>query len=261
VSVVALVACVVAAAMALRLLELRRRLELVAAAEHELRGPLTALILRCEAIGRDRAATASRERLGKWPPDTEQAPDTEQTVDTEKEPDVAETFDAEETIDCELERMRIGLADLDAARHGRRSRPCAEVVSLEQLARAAVAGWRPAARGVGGDVRFDWQAGTAAVLADRRRLAQVLANLLANAVEHGAAKVALTGRLRSGGVRIEVRDAGPGFSSPPLAQRGTSRGRGLGIARQAVEEAHGRLTIAPAQRGARVAVDLPLNDS
>jgi signal transduction histidine kinase len=186
-----------AATAALRAFAFARRIELVADAEHELRGPLTALGLAADA-----GAPAS-------------------------------------AVATELERARTALADLEAARAGRRAEPRPATVPLRELVAGAGAAWLPAAR----RVTLDWRAGAAAVRADRGRLAQAFGNLLANAVEHGGGEVRLRGRRTPTGVLVEVADSG--------------RGRGLAIAARAVEEAGGSLRLTRGESGATVAVELP----
>lgn len=80
---------------------LRRRLELVACAEHELRGPLAALTL---AAARRRAVETS-------------------------------------VIEGQLERARIALADLTEARRGRRAPTRAERLDFRKLAHAVAGSW------------------------------------------------------------------------------------------------------------------------
>ncbi|HEX6458225.1 MAG TPA: ATP-binding protein [Thermoleophilaceae bacterium] len=80
---------------------LRRRLQLVACAEHELRGPLAALTL---AAARRRAVETS-------------------------------------VIEGQLERARIALADLTEARRGRRAPARLERLDMGQLARRAASSW------------------------------------------------------------------------------------------------------------------------
>ncbi|MBA2506246.1 MAG: hypothetical protein H0V29_09915 [Thermoleophilaceae bacterium] len=74
---------------------LRRRLALVADAEHELRGPVTALSLGIEALAR----AAGRPH----------------------------------GLDCDLARVRLALEDLGAARSGRRARASSELRSAQAL--------------------------------------------------------------------------------------------------------------------------------
>jgi signal transduction histidine kinase len=197
------------ALLALACLRLRRRLELVAVAEHELRGPVTAIGLAAAALRREPGGL--RRALA---------------------------------FECELERMRMGLEDLAASRTGRRadSRPVA--LPLEPMVRGATAGWRQAGR----PMRFRWDAGPAVVRADRRRLAQAFSNLLANAVQHGTGTVEVRGSRSGSRVRVEVSDEGP-------------RGRGLGIAARAVEEAGGVLEVERSKEGTVATIELPVAES
>lgn len=102
----------------------------------------------------------------------------------------------------ELERLRIALADLAAARSGRRADAGVEPVRLDRLVWRTATASDLAARRVGGGVHLDWSAGPVTVRANRGRLAQVLANLLANAVEHGGGQVRVVGRRMKHGIRV-----------------------------------------------------------
>ena len=146
----------------------------------------------------------------------------------------------------ELERARIALADLAAARAGRRADPDLETVRLDRLVWRAATASDLAARRVGGGVHLDWSAGPIAVRANRGRISQALTNLLANAVEHGGGQVCVVGRRTRDGVRIEVRDSG--------------RGHGLTVAAKAVRDAGGELTAGRAGAGTAVAFELPVLD-
>ncbi|MEU4201218.1 HAMP domain-containing sensor histidine kinase [Streptomyces sp. NPDC045470] len=100
---------------------------------------------------------------------------------------------------------------------------------------------------------------------DRRRVERVLVNLLANAAKHGAPPV----EVRVEGVRIVVRDHGPGY--PPelceegprrfrtaAPERGTGHGLGLTIAAGQAEVLGGRLVFGTAEGGGAEAVlELP----
>jgi signal transduction histidine kinase len=208
---VALLGWVLAGAAAGLAAVLWRRLRLVGQAEHELRGPVTVLCLAGQRLRRDPAA----RRYAR-------------------------------VLESELERLRQGLEDLAAARHG--GRACAGAAAtpapLERMARSALAGWTPALGRRGRRARIDWRAGPAPVALSRGRLAQALGNLLANAVEHGRGTVELRGRRTPGGVRVEVRSE-PG------------RGQGLAIAARAVEEAGGRLELKAEPHATIAALDLP----
>jgi signal transduction histidine kinase len=195
------------AALALALARARRKLELVARADHELRGPAAALLLAVERMGRDpRHLGAARGLL------------------------------------IELERLRTGLDDLAAARTGSRAAARPVELRLDRLAAAAAAAARPLAAARGRRVSFDWRGGPGRVRADRGRVAQALANLTANAVEHGDGTVEVRGREEHGAVRVEVRD----------------RGRGLAIAADAARDAGGRLLVERSGEETVAALELPV---
>jgi signal transduction histidine kinase len=207
----ALIICVIAVlGLARRVVADHQRMQLIAEAEHELRGPLQAIALAADADAR--------------------------------RPDAA-------CVDLrpELERARIALADLAAARSGRRADAETEPVRLDRLVWRTATASDLAARRAGGGVHLDWSAGPVTIHANRGRLAQALGNLLANAVEHGGGHVCVVGRRTTRGVRVEVRDSG--------------RGRGLAIAAKAVRDSGGRLTAAKAGTGTAVAIELPLADA
>jgi signal transduction histidine kinase len=151
-----------------------------------------------------------------------------------------------DAMHADLERARMALADLAAARSGRRADVDAEAIRLDRLVWRTATASDLAARRVGGGVHLDWSAGPVTIHANRGRLAQALGNLLANAVEHGGGHVRVVGRRTARGIRVEVRDSG--------------RGHGLTIAAKAVRDSGGRLTAAKAGAGTAVAIDLPVAD-
>jgi signal transduction histidine kinase len=213
----ALIVCgwALAAIAAARCLILRRRLELVALAAHELRSPLTVIGLELERLP------------GTCP----------------------------SRLETQMQRVRLGLEDLDCARTGRRSASRAGSLELGELLRRAGAGWHSAASQAGGALRLRWRAGRARAHAHEGRLLQALDNLVANAVEHGGPRLELVGERRDGALRVELHDSGAGFGSGAAPDRRAGRGRGLEVARRAVEDCGGRLEIGP---GPKVAVELPL---
>jgi two-component system sensor histidine kinase MtrB len=144
-------------------------------------------------------------------------------------------------LESELERARAALADLTAVREGTAPAAAAAPADVERLARSAAAAW-----GRAGAVEVDWQAGAPRIAADRGRVAQVIGNLLANAVEHGAGAVRLIARRRGGAVRLEVVNARH------------ARGRGLRIAARAARLCGGELTVGESPDRVAAALDLPL---
>jgi signal transduction histidine kinase len=172
--------------------------ERVARAEHELRGAATALALVCEGLRRDPAAR-----------------------------------DYGAAIEAQLDRLRAGLADLDAARGDGRTARAHDEVELSALTAAAARPW--------GEAQVEWEGGPVVAELDRGRFAQALGNVLANAAEHGVGPVRVIGRPHDGGVRVEVRN----------------RGRGLEIAKRAAEELGGRLRFEIVGDSAVAILDLP----
>ncbi len=201
------------------------RMEVVARASHELRGPITAASLGLP-LGE---LTAQRRR----------------------------------SLELELGRAGLALEDLAAVAGGRKLARDFEHVDPRQLLFNSVEASRPAAaeRSVG--LELDWSGGSVLVLGDRLRLAQATGNLIANAIEHGGGVVRVRGKAGVTGVRLEVADDGPGLPSPvaELASRGRRpggpRGRGLAIASDIIRDHGGRLAAAPSKRGARLVLTLP----
>lgn len=205
------------------------RMETVARACHELRGPLTAARLGLDSGAGNGELTPARLRA----------------------------------IDLELGRAALAIDDLEAVRTRRAwSRP-AGAIDLEQLVIDSVEAWRPTAAARGVQLSGSWSGCPATARGDRLRLAQVTGNLITNAIEHGGGVIEVHGRADCGRARIEVTDTGPGLPAPiPELVRGARRGRrrrgrGLAIA-AAIAVAHGgRLAAAPSVRGARLVLELP----
>lgn len=210
------------------LLGVRRRAELVARAVHEIAGPLNAAGLALHAARRERASSA---RLA--------------------------------AIDVELRRAARALDDLDAARLGRRVREGAsDAVDVGVLVAQQALVWQGLAAARGASLRVAAGSGVV-VCGDAVRLAQAVGNLVANAVEHGGAGIALRVEPAGDRVRVEVHDDGPGLPAPVpalirRARGGRGRhGRGLAIAAEIAARHGGRLATAPAARGTRLVLDLP----
>jgi signal transduction histidine kinase len=212
---------------------LASRLRAVAEACHELRAPLAAVTLGLELGGRRGSLSPARVRA----------------------------------IELELGRAALALQDLESVR-GPARRPArggpvgAEEVRVRELLADSVEAWRPAATVRGVDVRLRWSGSEAVVVGDRLRIAQATANLICNAIDHGGGEVEVSGRAASGVVRIEVSDEGPGLDAPVAevvrrARPGDRHGHGLRVA-HAIALAHGgSLAAAPANRGARLVLELP----
>jgi len=223
-----------AAGLALALVaacELRRRREMVTRACHELRGPLTAV----------RLSLATMERRHEAPPERLAV------------------------LELELRRAGLALDDFAAARSGRRVIDRTEPIEVAELLEEQLQSWQVVARAFDSRVVLSEAAPGALVAGDRLRLAQAIANLVANALEHGQGAVELSARtINRRWVRVEVSDDGPGLPAPvaDLTRRARGgrgrRGRGLAIAAEIAERHGGRLIAAPAPSGARIALELPI---
>lgn len=237
------IAAGIAAAMMLALRRmLGSRMEAVARACHELRGPLTAARLGLSFGSRCGELSADRLRA----------------------------------IDTELGRAALALQDLNDLGKPPRIREL-ERVNVLDLVSDCVRAADGLADECGAGITRAWDGPPVSVWGDRLRLAQALGNLIANAIEHGGVhgsprlvgdtpggRVDVRGVVGESVVRIEVCDAGPGLPAPiaQLTRRARggrgARGRGLAIAAVIVETHGGRISTAPAQTGARVVLELPL---
>ena len=207
------------------------RMEAVARACHELRGPLAAARLGLE-LG---------VRVGELSPAQLRA------------------------LDLELGRASLALDDLAAAGLSARDGRARHEVDVAELLGDSVEAWRAPAAARGAALAFEWAGGPARVWGERLRLAQATGNLIANAIEHGGGEISVRGSLapEHHRVRIEVVDAGPGLPAPvadlarrPRGGRG-ARGRGLAIAATIARDHGGRLAAAPCKSGARLVLELP----
>ena len=91
------------------------------------------------------------------------------------------------------------------------------------------------------------------------RLAQVLANVIANAAEHGVGQVDVRARRGGGLVRLDLvnrdrRDDGDRSSR-------SGRGRGVAIAQRAARELGGRVSVRSEDGVTRTVVELPAEDA
>jgi signal transduction histidine kinase len=212
---------------------LARERETVTRAAHELRGALTTISLATHATRVPGTRTPERERA----------------------------------IAVALERARVALADIDGG--PATGRPAVERFEARRLVADCVAAARPLAEahGVALCQRWEGEPGLV-VVGERARLGQALANLIANAIEHGGGHVTVRGRAGNGHVRIEVRDDGPGLSASiaVLSRRARSgagrRGRGLAIVQDIAARHRGQLVAAPATSatGARLELVLPTGE-
>ena len=212
---------------------LRSQDEFVADASHELRTPLTALRLRLESL--------------------------ERGLDDDGRRDVDAALHEVERLSQMVEGL-LALARADAG-----ATP-AERVDAAALVRERVATWRALADERGLTLVADAN-GAVPVRASPQRLAQVLDNLVANALDHAPAGTTVTVTARTAGPRAElhVLRRRPGYDRraarprlrPLLARRlrrTAARGSGLAIVRRLVEADEGEVELADAPGGGLDAV-------
>ncbi len=147
-------------------------------------------------------------------------------------------------------------------------------VDLAALAQAAVSQFGPVAEAAG--VKLELIAAAAPeVIGDADRLAQVLRNLLSNALRHTPAGGQVTVRVGAAGqqAQIQVADTGSGIAPEDLphvfdrfyrgdkgaGRQGRGAGLGLAIARQLVAAHGGQITVAsPPGQGTAFSITLPV---
>jgi two-component system sensor histidine kinase BaeS len=165
-----------------------------------------------------------------------------------------------------LVRDLLDLAKLQARSFRLEMRP----VDLAAVAAATVDGFRPDAQSAGVSMRFDAPSAVS-VLGDGDRLAQVVANLVENALKYARSEVAVSVREDGGRAVLLVDDDGRGIAPEDLphvferlyvarhdpTRRESGSGLGLAITRELVETMGGEVAaeVAP-EGGARMVVRL-----
>jgi len=177
-------------------------------------------------------------------------------------------------IAAESRRLERLVGDLlDLAKLDARQFPLhLQSVDVAEVASVTAAGFEPEVDEARLRLHVDLpEAGTALANADPDRLAQVVANLVENAIKFAASQIAVGVSPVDGGVRLVVDDDGPGIAPEDLphvferlytsarhpARRGGS-GLGLAIVAELVAAMGGTVRAAsPEQGGTRVEVALP----
>jgi two-component system sensor histidine kinase KdpD len=213
----------------------------LAALSHDLRTPLATLV---------GAASTLREQDGRLPPDARQ-----RLLDSL----VAESARLETLAENTLHLVRLSAQGAGLPRQWE---------SFEDIVGAAVA--RVRRREGGARVSARVEPGLPLVRAEPVLMDQLLANLLDNALRHGAGAVLVRAALAGGRFRLSVADQGPGIDAArraslfqPFSQAGDGRGTGAGLGLavcRAVAQAHGGELdlLLPAQGGCEFVLTLPV---
>jgi signal transduction histidine kinase len=156
-----------------------------------------------------------------------------------------------------LELALTALDDLDREINGGEPPLRLRPVACRHWVEGSLGRWRVAAGRAGSPVELRWRAGSATVLADPRRLAQALDNLIVNAIEHGGPPIRVDATLSDVGVRIAVVDGG-GAEPDPRGRRRGRRGHGLEVVGRVAAQHGGRFMVRHGERGTVAALELPL---
>ncbi len=208
-----------------RLWRLRRA---VRRASHEIRGPLSAVQIGLYSVSRDRGDHVGSEGVAVLTP--------------------------------HLRRVELALEDLERTALCKRDRGLgnAKSIDLWELVSRVVDAWRPVIEESGRFLEVDWRAGKIAVQGDGARLEQALANLLANALEHGSGPVMVRSRQVDGRILVEVNDQGQ-VQLPrkaPSTEKGR-RGHGLKIVSETATRHGGTVEAQVSPEGTTIWMDLP----
>jgi two-component system phosphate regulon sensor histidine kinase PhoR len=226
----------------------RMRVDFVANASHELRTPLATVIGYAETLAEDGDLDPALRRR------------------------FATTIAREAARMTGLIEELMSLSRIAADRY----RAPSDVVDLAQLVREVADECSELARRHGGEIELALEDGLPAISGDRGQLAQLLTNLIGNALRYGCGptskRVVVSVARHGADLRLTVRDFGEGIAAqhlPRLTERfyrvdparsrdGGGTGLGLAIVKHIVERHRGTLAIrsTPSQ-GTEVLVTLP----
>jgi signal transduction histidine kinase len=225
----------------------RQREEMLAIVSHDLKNPLGAISLSATLLQRDASASGSDDKK------TRRQLETIQRSASRMEDLIADLLD---------------VGSLQAGRLSIEPRP----EDPAELVRDAIESIEPVARAKGIELRAKEAPRDVAVEADRRRMAQVLGNVIGNAVKFCKTgdRVGVSVRREGNEVVFEVADTGPGIQTDEVAHlfepywsaaRHGKRGTGLGlyIAKGMIEAHGGRIWVESVPgKGSQFFFTLPL---
>ncbi|MBF9060441.1 sensor histidine kinase [Rhodobacterales bacterium HKCCSP123] len=213
---------------------------LISNAAHQLRNPIAGLLAMAEAVRSAPDGDAARARAEELVRSARHASDLANRLLT-------------------LERVQSDSAPLDLSR-----------IALTEMVEHILELHRDEAEARGIALVADLPRPAPILSADRMLLREALTNLVDNALVHGGpdlSRIEIAAAPTDTGFRIEVRDDGRGIAADQhdtvlarfgQAEPGPGSGLGLSIAEAVVERHGGRLTLADAEGGLSVALDLPV---
>lgn len=219
------------------------REDMMAIVSHDLRSPLTAILLNAGYIRR-------------------------------KAPAVARQVDSIERAGLQMQQLIADILDVNRARQGHLTLQVAPA-AVGDVVTEAVDTLRPQAAIKGLQLAEEVPPGIGTVMADRRRLLQVLSNLIGNAIKFTPERgtVTVTATVAGAELVLTVSDTGPGipldqqahvfdrfWQSRRAERQGAGSGLGLAIAKGIVEAHHGRIAVRSVPgEGATFTVTLPVH--
>ncbi len=223
----------------------RLKTEFIGVASHELRTPVTSMLLSAELLLDGAAGPLT--------------PEQQEIVQVQRQ-----------DLD-RLDKLMRDLLDMTKLQAGS-SPPRFEIVTPEDLVKMTVSGVKIAAAKKGVKLAGELGSSTGLVRADRSQIVRVLTNLANNAIRHTppGGEVLIRAQEEGNQVRFEVRDTGEGIPPEYLSRiferfvqvpGATGGGAGLGLSiSQTIVEAHGGRMKAESQigKGAIFSFELPI---